>query len=305
MPAQPGATQPGAAQPARTQPAGTRRAVAQPGGRRDETQPGGRRGGTAREAGEPRDARGRRRARRNAQRPRGLGRWGTLQGGLGVCIIVASAAVGAIATMLARSTPGLLLGLFVLAGTVAAALAVRPRAGRMILPVPVLSYLVAALISGVVYSRSDTSKTALAIGAAQWIANGFFAMALATVLAVAIIIARWYLWRRRRPTTRDPGWPTSAAGGGRAGTGRAGTGPAATGRAAPPRRGGPRSTWEPSAESGYPTGFAGPGAPREAGKTDTPGALGGFGDWGDAGTRTNRRPEPRSGTGPYNFSSGA
>ena len=188
--------------------------------------------------------------------------------------------------MVARSTPGLLLGLFVVAGTVAAALAVRPRAGRVILPVPVLSYLVAALISGVVYSGSGgTSKTALAIGAAQWIADGFFAMALATVLAVAITTARWYLWRRRRPATRDPGWPVPAAG------------------SAPPRR--PRSTWETSAEPEYPAGFAGPGGRREAGETGAPGTSGGLGDWGDAGPRTGRRPDPRSGTGPYNFSSGA
>ena len=165
------------------------------------TQPHGIRDGAARGPGG-------RRGRRNSPPPRGLGRWGTLQGGLGVCIIVASAAVGAIVTMVARSAPGFLLGLFVVAGTVAASLAVRPRAGRMIFPVPVLSYLVAALISGVVFDRSaDSSKTALAIGAAQWIANGFFAMALATVLAVVIIAARWFLWRRGRPTTGAPGWP--------------------------------------------------------------------------------------------------
>ena len=107
--------------------------------------------------------------------------------------------------MVARSAPGFLLGLFVVAGTVAAALAVRPRTGWMIFPVPVLSYLVAALTSGVVFDRSvDSSNTALAVAAAQWVADGFFAMALATVLAVAIIAARWFLWRRRRPTPRDP-----------------------------------------------------------------------------------------------------
>ena len=83
----------------------------------------------------------------------------------------------------------------------------------MIFPVPVLSYMVAALLSGVVYDRSaDSSKTALAIAAAQWIANGFFAMALATVLAVVIISVRWYLWRRGRPATRDPGWPVPPTG---------------------------------------------------------------------------------------------
>ena len=187
--------------------------------------------------------------------------------------------------MVTRSVPGVLLGFFVVAGTIAAALAVRPRTGRLILPVPVLSYLVAALISGVVYNRSaDSSKTALAIGAAQWIANGFFAMALATVLAAAIIAVRWYLWRRNRPATRGPDWP---AGAGRDGTGRR-----------------PGTTWETSAGSGYPEGFEGrrgpknprPGRPRDSG-------------WSDAGPgSTGPRPGPppgRPGSGPYNFSSGA
>ena len=181
-----------------TQPTRTRGATTQPHGLHD---------GAARGSGRRRESPG----RRNSPPPRGLGRWGALQGGLGVCVIVACAAAGAIATMVTRNAPGPLLGLSVVVGAVAAALAVRPRAGRMIFPVPVLSYMVAALLSGVVYNRSaDSSKTALAIAAAQWIANGFFAMALATVLAVVIISVRWYLWRRGRPTTRDPGWPSPA-----------------------------------------------------------------------------------------------
>ena len=166
--------------------------------RRMPAQPGEPQLARTRQATGPREVRGGRSPRRSP----GAGRWGALQGGLGVCIIVASAAVGTIATMVTRSAPGFLLGLFVEAGTVVAALAVRPRAGRMIFPVPVLSYLVGALISGFVFNRSGTSKTALAIGAAQWVANGFFAMALATVLAVAIVAVRWYLWRRSRPPAR-------------------------------------------------------------------------------------------------------
>ena len=145
---------------------------------------------------------------------------------------MASAAVGTIATMVTRSAPGFLLGLCVEAGTVVAALAVRPRAGWMIFPVPVLSYLVGVLVSGYVYNRgTGASRTALAIGAAQWVADGFFAMALATVLAIVIITIRWYLWRRRRPVSRDPDWAASAAEGPRAQRGprrpgpRPGTGP--------------------------------------------------------------------------------
>jgi hypothetical protein len=205
----------------------------------------GARDGSARDASGPREARG----RRNSRRARGAGRWGALQGGLGVCIIVASAAFGTIATMVTRSAPGFLLGLFVEAGTVVAALAVRPRAGRMIFPVPVLSYLVGALISGFVFNRSGTSKTALAIGAAQWIANGFFAMALATVLAIAIITTRWYLWRRdRRPARevgRDADWAAPLP---------------ATTRAAPPRRS--QADWDPATESGYPADPRAPEGPR-------------------------------------------
>ena len=233
--------------------------------------------------------------------------------------------------MVARSAPGALLGFFVVAGTVAAALAIRPRAGRLIFPVPVLSYLVAALLSGAVFDRSG-SKTMLAIDAAQWIASGFFAMALATVLAVVIITARWFLWRRGRPATRDPGWPVPPTGPARtgptragtvragsvqpgtgqpgtfqAGTGQPGTGQAGTGRDGAARP--PRGAWGTSAESGHPAGFAGPGGLRESGEVagrGGPGAPGGPGVWGGAGPRgTGPRPGPRPGAEPYNFSSGA
>ena len=134
---------------------------------------------------------------------------GALRGGLGVCVIIASAALGAAATIATRSQPGLALGLFVLAGTVTAALTVEPRAGRLIFPVPALSYLVAALVAGGMYNRS-ANNTELAVGAAQWIANGFFVMVLATLLAIALTTVRWFLWRRagRVPLAAD--WPAEA-----------------------------------------------------------------------------------------------
>ena len=228
------------AQPDETQPARTRQATgprARPApGVTAPARPPGARDGSARDVSGPREARG----RRNPRRSPGAGRWGALQGGLGVCIIVASAAFGTIATILTRSAPGFLLGVFVEAGTVVAALAVRPRTGRMIFPVPVLSYLVGALISGFVFNRSGTSKTALAIGAAQWVANGFFAMALATVLAVAIITIRWYLWRRGRTPAREVGRDADWA--------------------APPRRS--HAAWEQTTESGYPAAPRTPEGPR-------------------------------------------
>jgi Domain of unknown function (DUF6542) len=236
----------------------------------DEPQPARTLPARTRPATGPREVRG----RRNPRRSPGAGRWGALQGGLGVCIIVASAAVGTIATMVTRSAPGFLLGLFVEAGTVVAALAVRPRAGRVIFPVPVLSYLVGALISGFVFNRSGTSKAALAIGAAQWVANGFFAMALATVLAVAIVAVRWHLWRRSRPPAREvrrsrANWEA------------------------------PRETWDdadPRRAGSFPPGGTHPPGP-PLGKDYPPAPP--------RDTNTRRRPGPRSGTGPYNFSSGA
>jgi hypothetical protein len=310
-------TQPARTQPPRGRAAGTpdaTRVMPQASSRRDGTQArsgrdaaqvrGGRDatpGPGGRDAGRPREARGRRKAQR--------GGWGGLQGGLGVCIIVASAALGTIATMVTRSAPGPLLGLFVIAGTVAAALAVRPRMGRMILPVPVLAYLVGALTSGIVFNRSaGSSGTALAIGAAQWIANGFFAMTLATVLAVTITAARWLLWRRSRPASREPGWPP------------------ADGRAAR-RAPAARAAWETTAEPGPAARPAGQGRSRAdgTGAQEAQGTQGIQGAWGDPGSRgRGRRPErpgtprsggpqsgaprsggPRPGTGPYNFSSGA
>jgi hypothetical protein len=193
-------------------------------------------------------------------------------------IIVASTAIGAIATMVTGNAPGFLLGVFVIIGTVAAALAVRPRAGRTILPAPVLCYLVAALVSGVIYNHSsDSSQTALAIGAAQWVANGFVAMAIATVLAIVLISLRWYLWHRHQPGRGDASWPPPAPGG------AVRRPPAARDSYADPRY--------PASGPGRPE--AGPERRRSAPYSGS-GGFGGSGGLGDSG-----------GSGPYNFSSGA
>ena len=225
----------------------------------------------------------RRRGQAQGPRPRGrLGPWGALQGGLCVCLVVASTALGAIVTMVAGKIPGGLLGTFVVIGTIAAALAVRPGAGRMILPVPVLSYLVAALVSGVIYNRgTGASNTALAIGAAQWIANGFFPMALATALAIVIIIIRWFLWRRHRSVTPSPAWSVPAAGPVRR----------------PPR---PPVSRDTPADPGYSAGYRDPGAVRDGGGTSgwNDPASPGPSDPSSPGSPGYRRPGPRPGSGP-------
>ena len=163
----------------------------------------------------PADGPGKRRGRGAGHRPRAAGGrlsriWeGSLRGGLGVCVIVGSAVIGAVATIVTKSQPGSVLGLFVLAGTVAAALTVQPRTGRMIFPVPALSYLIAALAAGVVYDRS-ADKTEIAVGAAQWIASGFFVMVLSTLLAIALTTVRWYMWRRDQRGPAAPDWSATA-----------------------------------------------------------------------------------------------
>jgi hypothetical protein len=201
-----------------------------------------------------------------------------------VCLIVASTAIGAVATMVTDHAPGAILGFFVVIGTVVAALAVRPRAGRLIFPVPVLAYLVAALISGIIYNRSeDSSKTAVAIGAAQWIANGFVAMAVATVVAIVVVAVRWCFWRRGRKA--------------------AGSGPARPGRRPQPD---PATVGDPRYAAEYPDSrYPGSGYPadyRDQGRTSAS-----AGNWNDERPPAPgyRRPRTRPGSGPYNFSSGA
>jgi hypothetical protein len=194
-------------------------------------------------------------------------------------VIVGSAVIGTIATVVTRAEPGSVLGLFVLAGTVAAALTVQPRTGRLIFPVPALCYVIGALVSGVVYERS-ANKTELAVGAAQWIANGFFVMVLSTLLAIALTTVRWFMWRRdqRGPVPPvPPDWPAA---------GQAPVAPQRGGslaEGADPRWTGPRpEAVQPQVRPGSETIRPGPQRPPRA-----PG-------W-----------DQRPGTGPYNFSSGA
>jgi len=102
----------------------------------------------------------------------------------GVTIMIASALLGIIATMVAGGQPGALLGLIVIAGAVAASTAVPPRASYLFIPLPSLTYLVSAMLAGVLGGASaGTSRTALALAALQWLAHGFVWMVAATLAA--------------------------------------------------------------------------------------------------------------------------
>lgn len=118
--------------------------------------------------------------------------WGTRPGRLGVFAIAAATLLGMLITVLSGSEPGLILGIFLVASTIVAALAVRPGATYLLFPVPAPAYAVAAMIAGLVHDHAaDTSRTALLLNAGQWIAAGFIPMTVATALAVLIAGYRW------------------------------------------------------------------------------------------------------------------
>jgi hypothetical protein len=126
-------------------------------------------------------------------------------GRLGVAIVAGGAALGAIVTVAVHTEPGNLLGAFVIAATLAGALAVRRDAVYRVIPAPALAYAAAALLAGLVHDRAaDSSRTALAVNAAQWIASGFLTMAAATLLAVAMTAVRWPRRGRVPPTAAAP-----------------------------------------------------------------------------------------------------
>jgi hypothetical protein len=113
--------------------------------------------------------------------------------------VVGGAALGALITVLAGTGPGPVLGVSLVAATLAAALAIQPQAVYRIIPVPALAYLVAATVAGLAGDRAaSTSHTALAVSAAQWIAGGFLPMTAATLLAIAVTAIRWFIQSRIR-----------------------------------------------------------------------------------------------------------
>jgi hypothetical protein len=118
--------------------------------------------------------------------------WGSRPGRAGVLLVIAGTLAGLLGTVLAGHEPGFVLGAGLIVGTVAGAVAVRPRATYLIIPVPALAYVIAATAAGLIHDHAaDGSRTALAVGLAQWVAGGFLIMIAATLLASAIAAVRW------------------------------------------------------------------------------------------------------------------
>jgi hypothetical protein len=156
---------------------------------------------------------------------------GSRQGRLGVAIVAGGATIGAVATIATGSEPGLLLGLFLIAATIVAALVVALRSAYVIIPVPALAYTAAALLAGYVHDRAtvDTSLTGLAVSAVQWIAAGFFVMSGATLIAILVPAARWmFVGPGARRAYREPRRRAGSQPGGQS------RGPAAASRPAEP-----------------------------------------------------------------------
>jgi len=131
----------------------------------------------------------------NGLRSGPLLRWlGTMSTRNALLALVAATLVGIVATLIAGSEPGFLLGFFVTIGSVAAVLGIRRGVVYLMFPLPAFALFLAALITGKVHDSSLTSSTAgLGVGGLQWIADVFFPMVIATVLVVVIGGARWLL----------------------------------------------------------------------------------------------------------------
>jgi hypothetical protein len=126
-------------------------------------------------------------------------RWGSLPARRGVVVILSATVIGAVMSLVAGSPPGAVLGVLLIAGSVAAAMGVDVRRGYLLIPVPPLAYVIAATVIGLFHDRGAAiSHTALAVNATQWFAGGFLWMAAATIAIIAITSARW-LARRHEP----------------------------------------------------------------------------------------------------------
>jgi hypothetical protein len=119
--------------------------------------------------------------------------------------LVAGTLLGIIFTLMADQEPGTLLGVFIIVGSIAAALFIRRGKIYLLFPAPALAFFVGAIVAGKVHDAKLGSSTAgLASGGAQWIAGIFFPAVIATVLVLLIGGGRWVLGRQLVTTGQSP-----------------------------------------------------------------------------------------------------
>jgi hypothetical protein len=139
-------------------------------------------------------------------RASGLGRWiGRLPTRTAMLALVAGTLLGIIFTLMADQEPGTLLGVFIIVGSIAAALVIRRGKIYLLFPAPALAFFVGAIVAGKVHDAKLGSSTAgLASGGAQWIAGIFFPAVIATILVLLIGGGRWVLGRQLVTTGQSP-----------------------------------------------------------------------------------------------------
>jgi hypothetical protein len=117
--------------------------------------------------------------------------------GISFSIFFGAALIGAIGTVATHDDPGFLLGFMIIVGACIAALCIRRKAVYVLIPLPALTYLVLAVLTGYIHDRSlGTSTTALASDFTQWLSGGFTGICVATVLVLLIFGARLLLSRQ-------------------------------------------------------------------------------------------------------------
>jgi len=120
-----------------------------------------------------------------------------MSGWAAILIVVAATLIGVIATIAAKRDPGSILGIAIIAGTIAAAFGVRYNSAYLLVPAPTFAFVIGSIASGYVHDRAvDTGQTELAVHAAEWIGAGFLWMSGGTIVALVIALGRW-LWIRR------------------------------------------------------------------------------------------------------------
>jgi hypothetical protein len=126
-----------------------------------------------------------------------LGRIGTLRTPAAMLIVAGAASIGIVASLALGKDPGMLLGFFIIVGSIAAVLGIQRSSVYLIFPVPALTIFVAAILLGKVHDAElSSSTTGLASAFAQWIAGIFVPAVVATVLVVVVGGARWLLGRQ-------------------------------------------------------------------------------------------------------------
>jgi Domain of unknown function (DUF6542) len=128
----------------------------------------------------------------------GITRWlGRMSTRTALLVLVAGSLLGVIGTLVAGQEPGVLLGAFIIVGTIAAALGIRPGKVYLLFPAPALAFFVAAVVTGKVHDAKLGSSTAgLGAGFTQWVAGIFFPAVVATILVLLLGGGRWLLDRQ-------------------------------------------------------------------------------------------------------------